>query len=71
MGSAQEHQPHDLNIGIFIDILNRRRRQIILVTLAAFVLSVIISLLVPKTYSSRTSILPPQSASALSGIPGD
>jgi len=52
-------------------VLSRHKNTIVAVTLAAAVLAAIVSLLLPKTYTASTTILPPQqnqsAATALAG----
>ncbi|MBI5491857.1 MAG: hypothetical protein HY893_02865 [Deltaproteobacteria bacterium] len=53
---------------MFIDylrVLFRRRYLIGAVTLASLIISVIVSLLLPRQYASTTSVLPPQSGSSI------
>jgi tyrosine-protein kinase Etk/Wzc len=52
-------------------VLSSRKRMIVSVTIAAAVLAAIVSLLLPKTYTATTTILPPeQSQSAVSALFG-
>ena len=51
-------------------ILVRRRRFIIVNTLIVTALAVIVSFIIPKTYSGKATILPPESESPLSGLMG-
>jgi tyrosine-protein kinase Etk/Wzc len=51
-------------------ILLRRRRFIIVNTLIVTVAAVIISILLPKTFSGKATVLPPESESPLAGLMG-
>jgi len=51
-------------------ILLRRRRFIVVNTLTVTIAAVIISFLVPKTFSGKATVLPPESESPLAGLIG-
>jgi len=52
-------------------VLSRHKRTILALTLAAAVLAAIVALLLPKTYTATTSILPPQqNQSAVTALTG-
>jgi uncharacterized protein involved in exopolysaccharide biosynthesis len=51
-------------------ILTKRRRFIIVNTLIVTLLAVVISLILPRTYRSKATILPPESESPLAGLAG-
>ncbi|TFH65569.1 MAG: hypothetical protein E4G91_02015, partial [Candidatus Zixiibacteriota bacterium] len=53
-----------------LSILVSRRRFIIVNTLIVTVAAVIISFLIPKTFSGKTTVLPPESESPLAGLMG-
>lgn len=52
--------PDEINLKQYLDVLYKRRKLIFLISAAGFVLSLAISLLLPKTYITRASVLPPQ-----------
>lgn len=66
-GSAPRGQD-ELSILDLVIVLAERRRMILLVTAAFAVLSVIISLLWPKSYTATAVLLPPQQNSSLSSL---
>jgi uncharacterized protein involved in exopolysaccharide biosynthesis len=53
-----------------LEILVQRRRFIIVNTLIVTLLAVVISLILPRTYRSKATILPPESESPLAGLAG-
>lgn len=53
-----------------LEILVKRRRFIIANTLIVTLLAVIISFVLPKTYRSKATVLPPESESPLAGLTG-
>lgn len=57
-----------INLLDYLEVIVRRKRLIICTTLAAFVLSIGVSLLLPKIYSSTAKILPPQQDQGLMGM---
>ena len=52
----------------YIELVAARRKMIMAVTAAAFVLSIAIALLLPKIYESTAKILPPQPDTGLMGL---
>lgn len=44
----------------YLEIILRRKKIILLVTISAFILSIVLALVLPKIYSSTARILPPQ-----------
>lgn len=62
-----EQLEYEINVLEYWRILKRRRKFIFAVTAAAFAVAVIISLLLPKTYLSKASIMPPQQGGSLAG----
>jgi uncharacterized protein involved in exopolysaccharide biosynthesis len=73
-----EQEEEEINLLDLWRVLVRRKKLIGIIVGTAFVLSIIVSLLLPKVYSSTVSILPPQQDSmssamglgALSQMPG-
>ncbi|HEY6874642.1 MAG TPA: Wzz/FepE/Etk N-terminal domain-containing protein [Geobacteraceae bacterium] len=57
-----------INLLDYLEVIVKRKRLIIRTTLAAFVLSIVVSILLPNVYSSTAKILPPQQDS--SGLMG-
>jgi len=53
-----------------IEIVVEYRRFIILNTASVTVLAIVISLLLPKTYEAKTTVLPPESESPMSALAG-
>jgi len=69
MTTRQETQEEEFNLLDYWRVLVKHRRLISYLAGAAFVISVAISLMLPKIYASTASILPPQQGSSLnSGI---
>lgn len=52
----------------YLEVLVKQKRLVLRSTLAAFVLSLAVSLLLPKVYSATTKILPPQQDQGLMGM---
>jgi uncharacterized protein involved in exopolysaccharide biosynthesis len=63
--SAKENEI--INLLDYFEIIVKRRLMIARLTMASFVLAIIISLVIPKTYLSRALILPPQAEQSLLG----
>lgn len=60
-----------INILDYVEIVAKRKRLIILTTLAVFAVSIVVSVLLPKVYRSTARILPPQQdQSALTAMVG-
>lgn len=59
--SAQD----EINLSQYLGVLHKRRKLIVLVSSAGFVLSVMISLILPKAYVAKASVLPPPADSML------
>lgn len=51
----------------YLEIILRRKKMILMVTITAAILSVVVALLLPKTYESTAKILPPQQEQGLTG----
>lgn len=60
--------PDTINLLDYIEVIAKRWRMIVKVTVVAFVLSIVISLLMPNIYSSTAMILPPQQDSGMMGM---
>jgi len=58
----------EINFLEYLEIILRHKKLILKVTIAAFVLSIVIALLIPKTYESTVRILPPQQDQGLIGL---
>lgn len=52
----------------YVEVVVKRWRMIAMVTAAAFILSIIVALLLPKIYSSTAKILPPQEDHSLTAM---
>lgn len=65
MINEQRVENDEINLIEYLKILVKRKRIIGLIITGAFVLSVIISLILPIKYASTTSILPPQQEGSL------
>lgn len=52
----------------YLDIIIRYKQFVVSITLLAFILSIVISLLLPNKYSSEALILPPQQDNSLAGL---
>lgn len=61
----QDRYEYEINLLEYWRMLARKRKFIGIFTAVAFVLAVIASLLIPKTYLSKTSIMPPSESSPL------
>jgi len=59
-----------INLLDYLAVIVKYRRMVALTTSAAFVLSIVISLLLPKVYSSTARILAPQQESGLASLMG-
>jgi len=57
-----------LNMIDYLEVLFKHRYLIIISTLLAFIISIVVSLLLPNIYSSTTRILPPQQDQSLMGM---
>lgn len=55
-GSVEE----EIDFLDYLEIILRRKKMIIMVTITAFVLSIVLALVLPKIYSATARILPPQ-----------
>ncbi|MFH1145132.1 MAG: Wzz/FepE/Etk N-terminal domain-containing protein, partial [Candidatus Eisenbacteria bacterium] len=62
---ANSSDPRRLPVAPFLEILARRRRLIIVMTMGAAVVAAVFSLIAPVTYESKLTILPPESSSPL------
>jgi tyrosine-protein kinase Etk/Wzc len=67
---ATQHPPDDdtINLLDYLEVIAKRWKMIAKVTGTAFVLSIIVSLLLPKIYSTTALILPPQQDQGLMGM---
>lgn len=52
----------------YLEIIAKRWRMVVKITVAAFVVSIAVTFLLPKTYSSTAMILPPQQDSSMMGM---
>ena len=52
----------------YLEVVLKRKKLIAKITAAAFVLSIVVSLLLPKIYSATTRIVPPQQDQGLMGL---
>lgn len=68
LNNERGSNPDVMNLLDYIEIIAKRWRMIAKVTVAAFVLSIVFSLFLPKIYSSTTLILPPQQDSGMMGM---
>jgi len=59
-----------INLLDYLAVIVKYRRMVALTTSAAFVISIVISLLLPKVYSSTARILAPQQESGLASLMG-
>jgi len=60
--------PDVINLLDYVEIIAKRWRMIVKVTFSAFVISIAISMMLPKIYSSTALILPPQQDSGMMGM---
>ena len=65
--SAPSH-PDSINLLDYLEIIAKRWRMIVRVTVVGFVISIAIAFILPKFYSSTALILPPQQDSNLTGM---
>lgn len=69
--ASQEQNDNDtINLLDYLEVIAKRWKMIAIVTMAAFVISIVISLLLPKIYSSTALILPPQQDQGMMGMMG-
>jgi tyrosine-protein kinase Etk/Wzc len=68
MTSRQLRDDDTINLLDYLEAIAKRWKMIAIVTTAAFVISITISLLLPKIYSSTTMILPPQQDQGMMGM---
>lgn len=57
---SRERDGDEINLLDYLEVIARRSGMIIRITAVTFVLSIVVSLLMPKIYSATTRILPPQ-----------
>ena len=60
--------PDVINLLDYLEVIAKRWRMIVKVTAAAFVVSIVVALLLPKIYSSTAMILPPQQDNSMIGM---
>jgi tyrosine-protein kinase Etk/Wzc len=70
MPSPQFQDDDTINLLDYLEVIAKRWKMIAIVTTAAFVISIIVSLLLPKIYSSTAMILPPQQDQGMMGMMG-
>ena len=62
---SEEQYENEIRLLDYWAVLVRHRKLITLITVGAFLVSIVVSLLLPKTYLSRASIMPPQQDSTV------
>ncbi|MFQ5465015.1 MAG: GumC family protein [Thermodesulfobacteriota bacterium] len=62
---SEEQNEYEINLLDYWAVVARHRKLITMITAGAFLVSVVVSLLLPKTYLSRASIMPPQQDSTV------
>jgi tyrosine-protein kinase Etk/Wzc len=70
MSSPRVQDDDTINLLDYLEVIAKRWKMIAIVTTAAFVISIIVSLLLPKIYSSTAMILPPQQDQGMMGMMG-
>jgi tyrosine-protein kinase Etk/Wzc len=68
MQSTQPHDDDTINLLDYLEVIAKRWKMIAIVTTAAFVISIVVSFLLPKIYSSTAMILPPQQDQGMMGM---
>ena len=72
MEETADKQPNDnkkdTDLFDYLEIIARRKKLVLTVTLVAFAFSIVYALLLPKIYSATTRILPPQPDQGLMGL---
>ncbi len=62
MNSSNNPNSGEINIGLYLRVIRKRRGLILAIPAIVLVLSVVISLFLPKTYAAKASILPSTAA---------
>lgn len=70
MNPVNSNNQDTVNLYDYWMVIVRRRKMIAWAGALAFVISVVISLLIPKSYVSTTSVMPPQQESSINGALG-
>jgi tyrosine-protein kinase Etk/Wzc len=70
MSSQQPHDDDTINLLDYLEVIAKRWKMIAIATMSAFVISIVVSLLLPKIYSSTAMILPPQQDQGMMGMMG-
>lgn len=65
---TSNHDPDTISLLDGLEVVLKHKRLIIRTTLAAFILSIVVSLLLPIIYSSTARIIPPQQNSGVMGL---
>ena len=63
-----EEAPDEIDLLDYLEVVLKRRKLIAKITAAAFVLSIIVSLLLPKIYSATALVIPPSQDQGMIGL---
>jgi len=66
--TSTHSNPEVVNLLDYLEVIAKRWRMIVIVTAAAFIISIVVAFMRPKIYSSTALILPPQQDGSMMGM---